>query len=51
MARPIPWDELEPFEKDMFTQMLHDMGLDVSVEEASEYYGNKEKAEREAKAQ
>jgi hypothetical protein len=41
-GRTVPWDELEPSQKDQFTELLHAMGIDVEVDEAQRYYGNKE---------
>ena len=48
VGQTVPWEDLEPFEKDEFTQMLHVLGIDVSVDEAERYYGNKELVEKES---
>lgn len=44
----IPWDELSRGEKSNFARVLNRrFGASLSVEEASEYYGDREKAEAE----
>lgn len=48
MSSRIPWSELSDRERENFRSLLHDHGIRVTVNEAREYYGNREKIEREA---
>lgn len=44
----VPWDELSQPERERFAQMLNRRyGASVTVEEAQEYYGNREKVEED----
>ena len=48
-GRTVPWEELEPAEKDDFTELLHRLGIDVDADGAEQYYGNKERIEEECR--
>ena len=47
-GQTVAWENLEPYQKDEFTQLLHALGIDVSADEAGRYYGNKELVEEES---
>jgi hypothetical protein len=44
----IPWSDLNLREKRNFQTFLWEHGLRVDLDEASDYYGNREKVERDA---
>lgn len=48
MSRSTPWSELSQRERENFRTFLHDHGIRVTVDEAREYYGNREKVEEDA---
>lgn len=48
MTGPTPWSELTERERENFRSFLHDHGIRVTVEDAREYYGNREKVEQDA---
>lgn len=47
-SEPIPWGDLSDGDRENFTAMLNQrFGADLTVSDAAEYYGDREKVERE----